>query len=133
MPKQINIDVAAQALVDAIFSSDKEAAKKHEVSVRTIRRWRERAKYDEDLSLKVRELKNEIETAWIDTINPAIVSGVRYLQRAAKKANEIDAETIVAITGAVKAMSDVENNRRILDTLLTPSKTVPKRNRKMDA
>jgi hypothetical protein len=65
-PKNIrfNRDRAARILVDAITLGDKTAADRHQVSEKTIQRYRERAKGDAELSALVRSHGREAEHGW---------------------------------------------------------------------
>lgn len=96
-PSRINYDRAAMVLVDAAFSNDVRAARKHNVDDRTIRRWRERMETDEVLSEKVRIAYEQATNKWADRLNGAIISGIEFLQSAAMDADHNDAGMVAAL------------------------------------
>lgn len=115
---QFNYQRAAAALVDAMFTTDEDAAKKHGVSVRSIWRWRDRMKEDPRLAACVSRLASAKEQDWIADIPVAITSGIKFLKRAADEADHRDPEVIVAVAGSLKILSDIETTRKIVDVQL---------------
>ena len=95
-----NPDRAAAVLVDAAFSNDQRAAKKHGVTDRTIRNWRERMEEDAELSDKFRIAYDKATNAWADRLNGAIVSGIEFLHNAARDADTQNPEMVAALGDA---------------------------------
>lgn len=103
--KKFNVELAARVLVDAIALGDKTAADRHEVSEKTIQRYRARAKTDTTLSARVRELGKEAEHGWH-------FARARFLRRTLKKLDELveqatreDFEQVIA---AMKAAGELD-------------------------
>lgn len=95
--RPFNSDRAAMILVDAAFSNDIRAAKKHGVADRTIRGWRERMETDEILASKFRIAYEQATNKWADRLNGAIISGIEFLQNAAMDADHKDAGMVAAL------------------------------------
>ena len=110
-----NSERAAAVLVDAAYMGDKEAAKKHGVTTRSIRNWRERLAEDAHFSAIFREKKNLVDQEWASELPSAIRSAIRFLRESAKESKLGDSRAIAAMTDALKALAEVAVTREILD------------------
>lgn len=84
-------------LVDAAFTNDQRAAKKHGVADRTIRGWRERMETDEALAEKFRIAYTKATDNWASRLNGAIIAGVGFLHNAALEADHKNPDMVAAI------------------------------------
>ena len=92
-----NSDRAAMVLVDAAFTNDLRAAKKHGVSDRAIREWRERLETDDVLATKFRMAYDNATNNWASRLNGAIIAGVEFLHNAALEADHKNPDMVAAI------------------------------------
>ena len=113
-----NNERAAVVLVDAAYMGDKEAAKNHGVTTRSIRNWRERLAEDAHFSAIFREKKNLVDQEWANELPSAIRSAIRFLRESAKESKLGDSRAIAAVTDALKALADVALTRELLDARL---------------
>jgi len=109
-------------LVDAVYLGDKPAAEKHCVSERSIRNWRKMLDEMPEFSAIFQLKKAKMESDWASELPAAIKSGIQYLQEAAKQArdnNYTDPDTIHAVAGAVKILSEIGAMQKVLDARFT--------------
>ena len=103
--KRFNTELAARVLVDAIALGDRTAADRHQVSEKTIGRYRARLKTDAELSERVQELGKEAEHGWH-------FARARFLRRTLKKLDEMvqDAkpEHFEHVIAAMKAAGELD-------------------------
>jgi hypothetical protein len=108
----------AQILVEALYGGDREAAKKHGVSVRTIQLYRKRLQTDPELSRFFALKKDAFEGMWLEDSTSAIREAIRFLQRAATQADPTDPNAIHAVAGALKILAEVSLTREVLSVRL---------------
>jgi hypothetical protein len=118
MSRSFNYERAAGALVDAIFSGDKAAAEKWDVSTRSIEEWRSRLKEDEELLALFKSKKHAREKTWASEIPQVIQDGLRFVSDAIKHANPEDPEALKAVVGALKVLMDIDLTKQVLDARL---------------
>lgn len=118
MPRAFNHERAAQALTDAILMGDEAAAKKYEVSVRSIQEWRSRLHTDPVLVESFAKKKRLQDDAWADEIPAMLKAGIKYLKDAAQQCDPRDPDSVHAIAGAIKIVSEVEQVRKVIDARL---------------
>lgn len=115
MTKQFDYDRAARALIEAIHYGDDVAAQRFGVTKRSIRRWRAKSQIDQELSHKVRELKDLDNRDWAKRLVDGILAQIDYATRAAQEANPKDPEAIHANTASLRALSEIAIVKDILD------------------
>jgi hypothetical protein len=118
MSRTFNYERAASALVDAIFSGDKAAAEKWDVSTRSIEEWRVRLKEDSELEAQFKIKKKAREKSWAGEIPHTIEEGLKFIKDATKHADPADPQAINAITSALKVLMDVDLTKQVLDARL---------------
>jgi len=96
---------AAQILVDAITLGDKTSADRHQVSEKTIQRYRARAKRDTELSARVRELGREAEHGWHFARARFLRKTLAKLESMVDDATREDFEHVI---NALKAAGDLD-------------------------
>ena len=115
MTRAIHPERVALALLHALYSSDKEAAKLYGISTRTIEKYRRHLGIDEELTA-IFLLKKEIfERDWVGRTAPAIIEAIDFLQRAAQSADPKDPDAIHAMAGALKILSEISMIKQIID------------------
>lgn len=114
-----NYELAATVLVDAAYTTDTKAAEKHDVSERSVRRWRNRLDRDEKLASLVLHKKRLAEQDWATELAPAIRASIDYLRRAAETADTSDPDVIHAVAGALKMLTSVALTKKVLDDRLS--------------
>lgn len=113
-----NIERAAMLLVEAMYTSDKEVARKHKVSERTLRRYRERLDSDPELAALVRLKKEQADSDWSAGLFPAIRGALEFIARATKECDPSDPDAVHAISGALKITSEVAVTKQVIDARL---------------
>jgi hypothetical protein len=124
-PRQL--ERAAQVLIEAAIlasrgltpsKADEEAAKKHGVSTRQIRRWRASLPNEPELSAHVRSKMTVVEQGWADEIPGALRASIAFLEKAAREADPKDPDAIHAVAGAMKLLSETAGYWKVLDARL---------------
>ena len=113
-----NHERAATVLVDAAYMGDKGAAKKHGVTTRTIRRWRERLDTDVYLSSFVREKKILVDQGWASELPSAIRAAIRFVRESAKESKLGDPRATDSVASALEILAEVALTKEILDARL---------------
>lgn len=106
---------AAQALIDAAVLGDTQAAKKHNVSTRTIERWRHRMDNDPQLAGFVEEMREKQNQIWAAEIPVTLTACIEYVKQASQIASKTDPEAIAAIVSAIETLSDVSLTWKMID------------------
>ena len=105
----------AQIVVDASLIGDEAAAKRHNVSTKTVGRYRDLAQSDEVVSKLVAAKWEAADKDWSVGLSSAIKAQIEFLNRAATSASHTDPEVIREVTGALKTLADVALTSRMLD------------------
>ena len=119
MPAAINNERKATILIDALYISDKEAAKKHGVSDRSIRNWKMDMENDPSFSAIFQKKLVERDKAWAEEIPAALNACIVFLKDAANAVRKNDPSAIEAITKAAQTLSEIAITREIIDARLT--------------
>lgn len=107
-------DRAASILVEAAYSGDDQAARKWQVSVRSIANWRNRLDEEPEFAAIFHHKKEIFEANWALDLLPAIYSSIDYLKRAAQR-KRYSHQMVHAVAGALKILSDVLVTKEVLD------------------
>lgn len=109
----------ATLLVEAVTLGDKAACERAGVSAKTLQRARAAVLNDAELSRVVREKKTLSDAQWADELPGAIRQTIAWIQRAADPGAVLpDADTIHAMAGALKILTDVGTAHRVLEVRL---------------
>jgi hypothetical protein len=119
MPKEIDNNQVARILMDAVTMGDRAACDKHDISLRTLQRYRLRLEGDPDLARFVVEKKRLQDKAWADEMPVAIASCIKFLKEASHSCDRHDPDAVHAIAGALKIMSEVSMTREVIDARLS--------------
>jgi hypothetical protein len=113
-PKRDNAK-AARALVDAALLGDATACAQHEITLRTLQRYRAALEDDEELSRLYAELSRAVTSQhWATELNITLTTSVRKLGTLVRNLDTPSAESISAVTGAIKVMSEIAITREVL-------------------
>jgi len=113
-----NYERASAALVDAAYMGDKDAAKKHGVTTRTIRNWRNRLETDARFSSFFREKKVLVDQEWASELPSAIRASIRFVRESAKESKLGNPDSTKVVADALKILAEVALTREILDARL---------------
>lgn len=105
--------------MDAVTMGDRAACDKHDISLRTLQRYRSRLDDDPRLAQVVAEKKRLQDEAWADEIPSAIASCVQFLREASQQCDRKDPDAVHAISGAMKLLSEVSLTRKVIDARLS--------------
>ena len=119
MGSRFDPEIAAQILVEAAYLGDIETAKKHGITDRTIRNWKQRLDTDAEFSALFHLKRQEAEKAWADELPESIRACINFIRDAAtSKDFQKTPEGIHAVSGALKIMSEVAITKEALDARL---------------
>lgn len=106
----------AEILVDAFISrDDRNTAKRHGITDRTLRNWRAQLGQDPDLSALFQAKKTAVSQGWADEVPGALRSAVGFLRRAADEGDHKDPDMVHSVAGAMKLLSEVSATWKLLD------------------
>lgn len=109
----------ATLLVEAVVLGDNVACERAGVSARTLRRARAAVQTCPELAELVRAKKTQSDAAWADELPGAIRSTIGWLKSATEPGAVLpDHETIHAMAGALKILTDVGTANRVLEVRL---------------
>ena len=119
MPRgELDVDFAASAAALSGIYGCQRAADKLGISYESVKKYRRYFAENPTLQPLVQEKRSALEREWVANLTGAIESGIDFLQRASDQADPKDPDAIHAIAGAVKILTEVGMNRRILDARL---------------
>jgi hypothetical protein len=130
--------IKAKAILDCVALGDAATSKKYGISIRTLQRWHLEFKSGQNAELagNVAEKKSELDKAWLSKIPEALSACFDYVISAARNATkdgQSDPDTIHAVAGAIKIISDTDTGYKFIDARIsgqvgsvgTPDKPVP--------
>jgi len=126
---RIDLHAAARLLVEADLFGDDVAAKRHNVSDKTVRRYRKLQQTCPELGQLVREkaaagieaLHGDPDGDWCKDLGPAIREQIAFLRKAAQAVDPSDPKAIYSVAGALKILADVALTSRVLDARIAGS------------
>ena len=128
----LNKELAAEALVDAVFTTDEQSCQKYGVSLRSLQRWRRQlADGDAEMAGFVATKKAARDAAWADSLPTALAKGLQALESCfAAVQSDPEAlkkpEIIHALAGAYRICAEVHLTSRVIDARIS-GRTVPTR------
>ncbi|MGB8701392.1 MAG: hypothetical protein WCD18_18415 [Thermosynechococcaceae cyanobacterium] len=114
MAQVFNYDFAALVLVDALHLGDAKAAALHEISVRTIKRYRLRMKTDAKLAQAVTKLRQQIFVPAKPKISGAIDAAIAFLEDAPKHLDAGNIEHVMVVAQTFKTLSEIRLAERMI-------------------
>jgi hypothetical protein len=127
----LNKEVAAEALVDAMFSTDENACQRYGISTKTLQRYRQRlAEGDPELSGFVHTKKAARDAAWAENLPGALANGLQALESCfAAVQSDPEAlkkpEVVHALAGAYRILAEVHLTSKIIEARIN-GQTTPK-------
>ncbi|MBZ9752739.1 hypothetical protein K7W42_18005 [Deinococcus sp. HMF7604] len=113
-PKRDNAK-AARALVDAALRGDAQACEHHGIAIRTLQNYRKLLETDDELARFYAELSRTVTTQnWANELNLTLTVAIRKQGEMIRGIEGGNAETISAVTGAIKALSEIAITRDVL-------------------
>lgn len=117
----LNKEVAAEALLAAMFTTDEQATQKYGVSLRSLQRWRQQlAAGDPVLAGFVATKKAALDAAWAENLPAALARGLQTLEScfaAVQGDPEVlkKPEVIHALAGAFRICAEVHMTSRLIE------------------
>ena len=115
-PKRDNAK-AARVLVDAELTGNATACRKHEVTTRTLQRYRQALEHDTELSqLFAEHLRTAVERHWADELDDTMTATITRLRGLVE-----DSDDLHAVTGAFRALAELALTREALNLGADPA------------
>ncbi|WP_295821719.1 hypothetical protein [uncultured Deinococcus sp.] len=113
-PKRDNAK-AARALVDAALLGDAQACASHGIALRTLQNYRKLLETDDELARFYAELSRTVTTQnWANELNVTLTTAIRKQGDLIRGITTSSADNISAVTGAIKALSEIAITRDVL-------------------
>jgi hypothetical protein len=118
-----NRELAAAALIEAVFTNDDAASSKYGISLRTLRGYRQKLHSDAELAGLFHTKKALFDRAWADDLVKALKGAALFIAEATETARtnekcKTDPNMIAAMAGALKLCADVHLTSKVLDARL---------------
>jgi hypothetical protein len=116
-------DLAAQVLIEALFTTDDEACAKYGITSRTLRRYRQRLANDPLLEALFQTKKSKLDDKWADTLPAAMREAVRAIAEicSSMRTDPIARRnpfSLEKLAGALKLCADVYYTGKVIDARL---------------
>lgn len=115
--RALDYRLAAIILHDAAFLGDVKAAELHNVTIRTIVRYRKRSQSDAKLSRAVAELQGKTTQIRPPQTTEAISALVAWVKEAPNEL-EYTASNVAVVVDAIKTLSDIEITKAFVEVKL---------------
>ena len=115
-------ELISRILLETTVESDEVVAKRHNISRRTIQRYREQLRNvasDTGLAQVVREKRAQMDDSWAAKVDDVTRAGIEFILRAAREGDTQNPDMVHAIAGAMKIVTEIWATRKILDVRLT--------------
>jgi len=117
MPSPYTTEKKAKAIVDAALTTDREAASEHDISRKSLTRWRKALDTDQALQKRVTALWAEVREAdtWVEDATDTIRSALSFLRGAFNDLDPSDPESVAAVTEALKTLAEAKAVADVID------------------
>jgi len=107
---EVDLELAAAVLVDAARHDDATAGAMHNLSRRTVLRYRKRLRTDPQLAQLVASKLTELEqpSSYLPTVRETLEQALWFILQAAKNSNYRDPEMVKAIADAYGTIADID-------------------------
>ncbi len=112
---KVDIDRAAEILVQSIYQSDKQTAREWGISTKTIQNYRKRMSEDDSLSIAFQRKRELVESSWVDKIGGALLKTINFIERASEEMDTSDPEALHAVTGSFKILAQTDIARMMIN------------------
>mgnify|MGYP006429143611 FL=1 len=118
-------DYKAKVLVEAALTTDRDAARRHDVSRKSVYLWRKRLDTDMELQRAVADRWHEFREAdtWAKDATHTIRKAQAFIRDATEALDPADPESLHAITEALSTLVDAKQMARIIDARLAHQNT----------
>lgn len=107
---KFNPDIAAAALIEAVFYGEQKTVEKYGISPRTMRNWRRRLVEDAEFAALFQRKKAQFENSWLNRLTVPIQRAMDFIADACSTMDarqRSNPEMIHAVAGALKICADV--------------------------
>lgn len=121
--KASSYEFASTVLLSAMYATDKEAAEKHAIHVRSIANYRKALREDETFAEYFKHKKQAFDVVWAERLPGALNDGVEFIAQAARRAAKDplsyrNPALIHAIAGATKLLAEVHYTGKLINARL---------------
>lgn len=120
---KIDPDLLAQTLAYASLHGDQAASKHFKISIRTLQRARANPDQCVQLADIVTHKKDVLLDKWAGSVPSALADCVAFVQQATQNLSAADPVALHAISSAIKALSEAQMNREVLEIWLEQNRT----------
>jgi len=120
MPSPYTTEKKAKAIVDAALTTDREAASEHDISRKSLTRWRKALDTDQALQKRVTALWAEVREAdnWVEDSTHTIRTAFSFLRTAMNELDPSDPDAVTAVTQAISSIAEAKAVADIMDARL---------------
>jgi hypothetical protein len=114
-------EFAATVLLEALFTSDRKACEKYNITDRTLRNYRARLNSDADFSALFQKKKALLDRAWADDLTATARKAARFIGSVAESDDpglRRNPVMVHAMAGALKICVDAYLTNRVIDARL---------------
>jgi transposase-like protein len=114
-------ETKARAIVDAALTTDREAAEKHDLSRKSIERWRSELDTDPELQARFTKLWEEVRAAgdWVEDATDTIRTALSFLRTAMDELDPSDPDAVRAVTEAIGTLAEAKLMADVVDERLS--------------
>lgn len=125
---EFNQEFAANALLEALVTTDEKACKRYGITDRTLRNYKRRLESDPVFSAFFRNRKKIFDDRWADRLVPMLLSGIETIHEITRKVREDPSvwrnpQMLDSLTRALEVASDVSFTSRIIDARINENRT----------
>jgi hypothetical protein len=123
---ELNRELAATALLDAAYTTDKKTCAKYGISLRSLQRWRRQlADGDPELAGFVATKKETFDKAWADELPVALKKGLQCLSECMDSVRSDPAflknpAVIHSVAGAMSICAEIYFTGKVIDSRIDP-------------
>jgi hypothetical protein len=103
------------------LTTDREAAEKHDLSRKSIERWRSELDTDPELQARFTELWEEVRAAgdWVEDATNTIRTALSFLRTAMDELDPSDPDAVRAVTEAIGTLAEAKLMADVVDERLS--------------
>lgn len=119
------LQLMAQVLLDAVYSTDKAACQRWSITDRTLRNYRKQLVTNAEFSVFFHTKRKEFEANWTQHTTPVLVKSLNFLEKVMEGADERQMKNpqfIEAVTETFRTVAEVQITANILDAQVEAAK-----------
>jgi hypothetical protein len=130
MPAQLEKELIATVIIEALYTSDERACKKYGISTKSLQRYRKDLTTDVELSSIVRTKQELLNNSWADSLKFTLSKGIRVLADcfesiSADPLYSKNPEIVKSIADAIERCADVELTGRLINARIAAQDRAP--------